>query len=126
MSFALTSEQILNKSKIVTRRLGWKFLKPGDLVQPVKKGMGLKKGEKIEKLGSPIRIIDVRPERLRRMIDETDYGFDECQKEGFENHPELQWPSYFVDFFCRTHKGCTLDREITRVEFEYPENADNL
>lgn len=32
MSFALTTPQILNRSKTVTRRAGWSFLKPGDIV----------------------------------------------------------------------------------------------
>jgi hypothetical protein len=31
MSFALTTEQIRVQKKTVTRRLGWEFLKPGDL-----------------------------------------------------------------------------------------------
>lgn len=51
ISCALTTQQILDQSKDVTRRLGWLHLKAGDLIQPVKKCMGLKPGEKIEKLG---------------------------------------------------------------------------
>ena len=35
MSFALTTKQIKSRTKTVTRRLGWTFLKPGDLIQPV-------------------------------------------------------------------------------------------
>ena len=44
MSFALTTRQFLAHEKTVTRRLGWEFLKPGDRVCGVEKGMGLKKG----------------------------------------------------------------------------------
>jgi len=39
MSFALTTNQVLEQTKSVTRRFGWKFLKAGDLVQPVLKSM---------------------------------------------------------------------------------------
>lgn len=53
MSFMLTKEQVLNQTKDVTRRNGWAFLKPGDLIQPVEKCMGLKKGEKQVLLGGP-------------------------------------------------------------------------
>jgi hypothetical protein len=46
MSFALTEQQILDGTKDVTRRLGWLFLKRGDLIRPVRKCMGLKRGER--------------------------------------------------------------------------------
>ena len=45
MSFAMTTEAVRNQTKTVTRRFGWWFLKPGDMVQPVEKAMGLRKGE---------------------------------------------------------------------------------
>ena len=48
MSFAMTTEQVRNQTKTVTRRQGWRFLNAGDILQPVVKGMGLKKGEKKE------------------------------------------------------------------------------
>ena len=51
MSFALTTEQFLNRTKTVTRRKGWRFLKPGDVVMGCKKCMGLKPGEQLERLG---------------------------------------------------------------------------
>ena len=63
MSFALTTEQIRARTKTVTRRLGWEFLKPGDLVQAVVKCQGLKKGEKVEPLAE-LRIVAVRRESL--------------------------------------------------------------
>ena len=45
MSFALTTKQIEDETKDVTRRNGWWFLKPGDQIWAVEKCMGLKKGE---------------------------------------------------------------------------------
>jgi hypothetical protein len=54
ISFALTTAQVRARTKTVTRRVGWTFLKPGDLLQPVVKCRGLKKGERVEKIGGPI------------------------------------------------------------------------
>lgn len=64
MSFALTTDQVRQQTKTVTRRLGWKTLKPDTLIQPVVKGMGLKKGETVERIGGPIRVLNVRREPL--------------------------------------------------------------
>jgi hypothetical protein len=115
MSFALTTPQILAQTKDVTRRLGWLHAKEGDIVQPVKKAMGLRKGESIEKVGPPIRILLLRREPLNWLENWPDYGYTEVRREGF---PEMT-PSEFVDMFCRTHTGCRSGRVITRIEFSY-------
>lgn len=124
MSFSLTTPQMLRQDKDVTRRLGWEFLKVGDFLQPVKKCMGLKPGEKIEKIGPPIQVISKERESLRKMLDDIDYGFVECAREGFPAPSPLQFPSEFVSMFCATHKGCTLATVITRIEFRFmPEHG---
>lgn len=115
ISCALTTPQILAKAKDVTRRMGWLHLKPGDLLQPVKKCMGLKPGEKVEKLGPPVRVVSVRREPLYWVDSHLAYGQNECRREGF---PEMTGAE-FVAMFCATHKGCTPGTEITRIEFEY-------
>lgn len=126
ISFALTTDQVLAGTKTVTRRLGWLNLKPGDLLRPVRKGMGLRPGEKIEQLRPPIRVVSVKRERLKQMVDDIDYGIEECKREGFGDDPRLCWPTQFVDFFCRTHKGCMPESEVTRIEFEYTtDSADD-
>jgi hypothetical protein len=119
MSFALTTEQIRTGTKNVTRRMGWRTLKPGTLIRPVKKGMGLRPGEKIEPLRGPIRVSSVTFEPLRRMTDDVGYGIEECRREGFGEHPVYRAPSEFVQLFCSTHKGCTPESIGTRIEFEY-------
>lgn len=119
ISFALTTNQIMEKSKRVTRRMGWKFAKVGQFLRPVKKCMGLKKGESLDILCDPIVLVDVRFEPLRRMTDEIEYGFEECRLEGFGDHPHYQWPSAFVDFFCNSHEKCTPDSIVTRLQFDY-------
>jgi len=109
ISVALTADQILDQSKDVTRRLGWLKLKVGDLIQPVRKCMGLKPGEKVERIGPPLRVVSVRREALHWITP------DECRREGF---PDMTGDE-FVAMFCATHKGCTPATEITRIEFTY-------
>lgn len=119
MSFALTEQQVLHRTKSVTRRVGWLMLQPGHMVQPVRKGMGLRPGEKIVRLGGPVRITNVRREPLRMLTDDTDYGFAETALEGFPEPHAWHWPSEFVRMFCSTHKGCMPETIITRIAFEY-------
>lgn len=86
MSFALTTEQIRNRTKTVTRRLGWKFLKVGDVLNACVKCQGLKPGEKIEQL-CQIRVVGVRREPLCYIANEPNgtalEGFPELTGAGF-------------------------------------------
>lgn len=116
MSFALTTAQVRARTKTVTRRLGWRKLQVGTLLQPVVKGMGLKKGEKAERIGGPIRVVSVRLEPLNAMNDEVRYGLRETAREGFPHLTGKQ----FAAMFCE-HNGCTTQAEVTRIEFEYVE-----
>jgi hypothetical protein len=122
MSFAMTEEQVLQQTKDVTRRLGWKFLKPGDVVQPVRKSMGLRKGEKVVKLGPPIRIVSNTPEALTALLGNQDYGFEELAREGFAMHAELDHPKVWIEWFAKGH-GCTTDQVVNRIEFDYTEKT---
>ncbi|MBT2299210.1 hypothetical protein J7E70_01910 [Variovorax paradoxus] len=119
MSFALTTRQILDGSQDVTRRLGWVFLKPGELVRPVRKCMGLRPGEQLDVLRDPIRVVSIRREPLRQMLDDVEYGFEEVRREGFAWHPDYSSPGSWIAMFCATHKGCTPETVITRIEFAY-------
>jgi hypothetical protein len=121
MSFMLTMQQIRDRTKTVTRRMGWVKLRPGDLVCAVEKGMGLKPGERIKRIRT-IRVVNVQREPLNAMLEIPAYGMSESQKEGFGDHRTLQHPSEFVPFFCTSHKGCTPESLVTRIEFEYVED----
>lgn len=107
MSFSLTTPQFRARTKTVTRRLGWKNLKPGQTFSAIVKGMGLKKGEKVEYLGL-CRCLSNRLEPLNA-ISKSD-----CIKEGF---PDFT-PEQFVAMFCK-HNGCVPLSLISRIEFEY-------
>lgn len=107
MSFALTEEQLVAGSKDVTRRLGWENLRVGEQITAIRKGMGLRKGERQHVLGT-IRVVSLRRERLCR-IDQ-----DDCRREGFP----LMTPAVFVTFFARAN-GCAPEAEVTRIEFVF-------
>lgn len=113
MSFMLTTQQARDKSKLVTRRLGWADLKPGERVQQVEKGQGLKKGEKVKKI-HVVECVSNRPEPLCLMETNLSYGFSECNKEGF---PNLS-PPEFVTMFCK-HNNCPRWQTVNRIEFKY-------
>ena len=107
MNFMLTTQQVRNRTQTVTRRTGWDFLKPGDIVNAVEKGMGLKKGEKIKHI-CKIRIKSTYWEALFRITKE------ECNKEGF---PEMS-PDDFIDMFIHHNKVWAMC-PVNRIEFEY-------
>lgn len=113
MAFSLTTPQVLDRSKTVTRRAGpsWMSLRPGQLVQAIEKGQGLKKGEQVHKL-AVLRIRDVRLETLAAITPA------DVRAEGFG---ELA-PHDFVAFFCRTHKGIVPTSEVVRIEFAYDDD----
>jgi len=111
MSFSLTTKQIQEKTKTVTRRLDWEFLEPGDLVRPVVKAMGLKKGEKVQPIRGPLLVVSVRREPLHRMFSEHDNA---TALEGFP----FMMVKDFIRMFCR-HMNVRSNRIVTRIEFEY-------
>ena len=116
MSFALTTDAILDQSKTVTRRLGWRFLKVGDLVRPVYKVQGLKRGEKVVQVGPDVlEIVTVRREFLTRMREE------DLAKEGFSDLTVEE----FVDMF-RKANGCGPNADVARIEFRYVEDPGQL
>ena len=109
MSFALTTAQFQDKTKTVTRRLGWKFLKVGDLLQGCEKCQGIRPGEKIKRLGV-IRVVSVRRERLTDLWQEE----NATAKEGFPGLSVMEFAGMFM-----LHMGCSLDTDITRIEYAY-------
>lgn len=110
ISFAMTTKQIENRTKTVTRRFGWWGVKPGTMLRAVEKGMGLKKGEKVRELAE-ICVVCPRPERL------GDITQEDVILEGF---PEMT-PDQFVEMFCKAHasRKVTGDTVVNRIQFKY-------
>lgn len=111
----MTTDQVIAETKTVTRRFGWVFLDPGDRIRPVRKSMGLKKGEKIEPLlpaGRCIEVVSTRWEPLNAITKH------ECFLEGF---PHLG-PSQFV-WMIISHYGCRADKLINRIVFKYVDES---
>jgi len=109
ISCSHTIDQIKDRSKTVTRRKGWRFLKPGDRLVVVEKAMGLKKGE------HPVRLAEVEVVSIRRgRLDDIHYDINDPAREGF---PEMSTTD-FIEFFCRTFGG-TFAQEVTRIEWRY-------
>lgn len=107
MSFSMTTEQYREGSKTVTRRLGWAFLKTGDVFMGVVKGMGLKKGEKIKRI-HPSKVISNRSEPIYVITQ------DDVIKEGFPDWSTEQ----FIEFFCKGNR-CACYESVNRIEFEH-------
>lgn len=107
ISFFLTIDQFKNRSKTVTRRLGWKTVKPGDILMGVEKGQGIPKGGLV-RLGL-IRVKHVSFEPLNAIT------IEECEREGF---PDMT-PAEFVRMFCFANGDCLPEDFVTRIEFEY-------
>lgn len=114
MSFALTKEQIRNRTKTVTRRLGWQSLKPGDLIVAVEKVRGLKKGDKMKKIGL-LRCIKNDAVQLNG----SSLTAEDVDREGFPGGDPID----FAAMFCRNMK-CDRDVMVQRIEFEYVEETE--
>lgn len=108
MSVSLTEKQVRDRTKLVTRRLGWLMLEPGDTLTLCKKVMGRRKGEPLVRIVD-VDVVSVRRERLDAIT---------AQDVDLEGFPEIT-PAEFIEFFCQSHKGCTPNTEVTRIEWRY-------
>lgn len=112
ISFSMTTQQIRDKSKTVTRRRGWANLQLKTKLIACVKCMGLKKGQQIERIGL-IEVLDVKREALGELLKEP-YGSEEARKEGF---PELTGEQFAKKFIA--DQGGDLNQIVTRIEFKH-------
>jgi len=109
MSFSLTTEQYRRGLKTETLRRGWKFLKPGDRFMGVEKAMGLKKGEKLQRMHAAECISNVpTPMDLEHITPEN------VKAEGF---PNLS-PEAFLEFL-KEELGVTPGEVLNRITFKH-------
>ena len=110
MSVSLTEPQVRARTKTVTRRMGWSYLRPGDRLTLCRKVMGRRNGEPLVRI-CDVEVVEVSRERLMDIMPH------EVISEGFP-----YWlPGDFIDFFCSTHKGCQPWSQVTRIEWRYLE-----
>ena len=111
MSFSRTTAQMRDRTKRVTRRLGWSNLKPGEKFLAVEKCMGLKKGEKQIVIGV-CQCVSNRPQPLKEITK------PDVVLEGF---PE-KTPAQFIEFFCKGMR-CTPETRVNRIRFRFIEEV---
>lgn len=97
MSVAKTPDSVRNRTKTVTRRLGWTFLEPGDVLT-------LCPADVIAE-GVPVEVFDVR----------------EVLDDGTEQPPPWEWVRWFAD-----EMGCGFDTVVTRIEFRYLDDGGEV
>lgn len=114
MSVAYTEDAVRARIKTVTRRAGWSYLSPGDRLTLCRKVMGRRKGEPLVRVAE-VQVIDVRRERLDRMLTDPDYGAAEVALEGF---PDLTPQAFVLRYFIDA-QGIAPEALVTRVEWEY-------
>ena len=133
MSVAHTEQAVRERRKTVTRRLGWRFLKPGDRLTLCRKVMGRKPGEPLERIAE-VEVVSVRREPLCAITDEDialecvplidEYGherFDEVwinDGEPWAHAKPATWA--WVSWFALT-MDCRPETEVTRIEWRYIE-----
>lgn len=109
MSVALTEEAVRARRKTVTRRLGWRFLKPGDRLTLCRKVMGRKAGEPLVRIAD-VEVVSVEREPLYRITDE------DVSREGFPDWDAETFVQFFID-----HMRVNATAMVTRIEWRYVE-----
>jgi hypothetical protein len=124
MSVSHTERAVRERRKTVTRRLGWRFLKPGDRLTLCRKVMGRKPGEPLVRIVD-VEVIDVRRERLSA-ITHADVAREGVPPSTFT--PEIAGEhevacadcrrANWIGWFARTMR-CSVDDDVTRIEWRY-------
>jgi hypothetical protein len=108
---ALTTQAVRDRQKTVTRRLGWKFSKPGDRLTACPKVQGRRRKDgTVDPLVRicDVELVDTRRERLDSIT------LEDVEREGFPG-----WtPAQYVAFFCEHMKG-PPDTEVTVLTWRY-------
>jgi hypothetical protein len=110
MSVSFTEQAVRDRTKTVTRRKGWRFLRPGERITLCRKVMGRKFGEPLVRIVD-VEVVDVRRERLADITD------DDVAREGF---PDMSREEFIRRFFVEA-QGIRPDDTVTRIEWVYCE-----
>jgi hypothetical protein len=117
MSFPDTAPEVRERLQTVTRRLGWRFVKAGDVIQAVEFESNSSRSPRV--LGI-LRVRGVRVESLSRLVTDATYAEDELPREG-----RPCWSrDHFIATFLRRHRLKHANVDITRIEFDYVDAID--
>lgn len=123
MSVAFTEDAVRNRTKTVTRRKGWLFVKPGDQLTLCRKVMGRKPGEPLVRIAE-VEVVSVERQPLRSIgncgchpwpDNQGTYSATEVEREGF---PGID-PDEFVRRFFIDAQGMARTDLVTRIEWRY-------
>lgn len=123
MSVALTTQAVRERRKLVTRRLGWLFLKPGDRLSlcPKVQGRRRKDGsvEPLERIAE-VEVVSVHRERLWDITDGdvAREGVDPALFDEHDTETGQPTPRAWVSWFCDA-MGVEPDALVTRIEWRY-------
>lgn len=112
MSVAFTEQAVRDRTKTVTRRKGWTFLKPGDRLTLCRKVMG-RQGAPLVRVAE-VEVVAVNREPLSAITPA------EVEREGFPG----MTPAEFIRRFFIDAQGIDADADVTRVEWRYLESGD--
>lgn len=122
MSVSHTEAAVRDRTKTVTRRLGWRALKPGDHLTLCRKVMGRRPGEPLLRIAE-VEVVSVGREWL------TDITSEDVSREGVapevyapldEHAPTCRTcgPLAWAEWFARTMRVPLLTN-VTRIEWRY-------
>lgn len=123
MAVSLTEASVMDRTKTVTRRLGWRHLRPGDRLTLCRKVMGRRRADgTVEPLVrlAEVEVVDVRRDKLWAITD------DEIAREAVLDQPWVEvyvdsgqpTPQAWVWWYCEQF-GVQPDAEVTRIEWRY-------
>lgn len=129
MSVAFTEQAVRDRTKTVTRRKGWLFLKPGDRLTLVRKSMGRNRKdaegrwytEPLVRIAE-VRIVSVRREPLCAIQSSQERAAAELAREGF---PGMTAHEFMTRYFAEA-QGIGFMDEVTRIEWEYVESVASV
>ncbi|MFC0438008.1 hypothetical protein [Kutzneria buriramensis] len=108
MSVSFTEQAVRDRAKTVTRRKGWRFLRPGERLTLCRKVIGRKPGELLVRIVD-IEVVDVRREPLADITD------DDLAREGF---PDMSREEFIQRLFVEA-QGIRPGDTVTRIEWVY-------
>jgi len=115
MSVAHTEQSVRDRTKTVTRRLGWRNLRAGVDLDLCRKVMGRKAGEPLERIAR-VHVTAVGRERLDRITDE------DALREGVAG---VSTAAEFVAFYADAF-GAEPSTPVTRIAWRYVFDFDRF